>query len=694
MGVMNKLRENTGVILWILVFAFGVIWVLQDSGGLDVVGNLGNNIGSVNGDPITYEEYNQAIDARLQNYQQSTGESMPPQMIDQTRDQVFNQLVDIKLRMQEMDRLGLSVANAEIVEMIQGDNPHQIIHTYFGDGQGNVDRALLQNFIENPDARNDWLQIEDYLRNERLSLKLDRLITATARISNDDVNEELRRKYRKADVRYVSLRYTELPDDSISYDEGDLQNFYDDHRDEFERKRSYSLSYVMRSKAPTAADTTIVFEDLGSMRESFESTSDDSLFLVRNGSERLFTDVYFRPDELDTAIANAVFENVETGSVVGPIISGNQIHLVKVLDVRPPEETAVRASHILFRASEGDDALRAEARQSAVDVLRQIRQGEDFAQMAREFSDDGSAASGGDLNWFGPGRMVKPFEDAAFAARVDQVVGPIETQFGYHLIKVTDRATVEAKLADFALTIRASVETLNRIQEQLDDLQYFSTETDDFIGEAGRRELSIQTVLVESDQTFIPGIGNSRLLTNFLEDADVGDVSAVIELNDQFMVATVDLIQPKGFRPLEEVRTQIEPRLRNELKAAIQFGRLQDGLAQGFDSLAAAVGATERTAEGLSYENMVVAGIGRDPKFVGTALGLEEEETSSVIEGQSAVYVIHITRAEDAGIIPDEERSRVFDQLLQRRQSLIRSQWITSLREEADIVDNRRLFLQ
>ena len=168
MGVMNNLRENTGVILWILVFAFGVIWVLQDSGGLDAVGNLSNNIGTVNGDVITVDEYNQAVDQQVQSYQNQTGESMPPQMLDQARDRVFNQLVDSKLREQEMERLGLDVSDAELIEMIEGADPHPIIKAYFSDGQGGVDRALLQNFISNPEATADWLQIEAYIRSERL----------------------------------------------------------------------------------------------------------------------------------------------------------------------------------------------------------------------------------------------------------------------------------------------------------------------------------------------------------------------------------------------------------------------------------------------------------------------------------------------------------------------------------------------
>ncbi len=694
MGTMNKMRENTKFVLWILVIAFGVIWVLQDSGGLDVIGQVGPDVGSVNGESITYEEYELAIEQQSQNYQNQTGESMPPQMLDQTRDRVFNQLVENKLRMLETERLGLEVTDAELVDMVQRENPHPLIAANFGDGQGNIDRTLLQNFINNPDAAEYWLQIDNILRSDRLREKLDKLIAGTVRISNQDIIAEHVRRNRKVDVRYVAQRFTSLPDDEISYDDGDLRQFYDEHRDEFERKRSYSLSYVTRSKSPTQADSMAILGDLEDLRESFASTEEDSLFLYRNGSERPYTDAYFRPDELDESLSEAVFADAEVGQVVGPIISGNEAHIVKILDVRAPEEQAVRASHILFRAAESNVGARSKALRSAQDARRRAGRGEDFSDLARELSDDGSAGNGGDLGWFGPGRMVKPFEEAAFAATVGRVVGPVETQFGYHLIKVTDRATVEAQIADFSLTLRASVATLTRIQDQLDDLQYFAEETDDFSGEAARRDYTILTIQVEDQQTFMPGIGVSRALMNFLETADVGDVSAVIELDGDFLVAAVDEIQPEGYRPFDEVRAQIEPRLRNELKSRILAERMQSALGTGIDGLAATLGTSVQVAEQLSFSNMVVSGIGRDPIFVGTAFGLEEGETSDVIVGQNAVYVIHVDKAEDAGVLTDEERARLSAQMLAQRQNIVRSQWITSLHDEADIVDDRRLFLQ
>ena len=298
MGMMNKMRESTGVVLWILVFAFGVIWVLQDSGGLDVIGSQGTNVGSVNGDPISFEEYSLAVDQQVQNYQNQTGNTMTVQMLDRTRDQIFNQLVDNKLRTQEMNRIGLEVADEEIVELVQGENPHPIIAFNFGDGTGNVDRALLQNFIENPDARLDWIQIEDYLRNERRRSKLDGLILGSVRVSSGDVDFEYEQRNKSVDVSYVAARFGMISDDEISYDDGDLRAFYNDHRDEFERNRAYTLAYVAISKDPTSGDSAAVFSDIEELRAAFEETEEDSLFLLRNGSERPYADVYFKPNEL------------------------------------------------------------------------------------------------------------------------------------------------------------------------------------------------------------------------------------------------------------------------------------------------------------------------------------------------------------------------------------------------------------
>lgn len=105
---------------------------------------------------------------------------------------------------------------------------------------------------------------------------------------------------------------------------------------------------------------------------------------------------------------------------------------------RQPE--TVRASHILIRVDEkADAATRKKARAEIDGVLKQARSGADFAKLAQQHSQDGSAAQGGDLNYFPRGQMVPAFDQVAFALKPGQISDVVQTQFGYHIIKVTDR---------------------------------------------------------------------------------------------------------------------------------------------------------------------------------------------------------------------------------------------------------------
>lgn len=100
----------------------------------------------------------------------------------------------------------------------------------------------------------------------------------------------------------------------------------------------------------------------------------------------------------------------------------------------------IQASHILLKIDSGDTPeVKEQKRQKLSEIRKQIEDGADFAQMAREYSDCPSKSRGGDLGLFDRGRMVKPFEDAAFQLKVGEVSDIVETQFGLHLIKLTDR---------------------------------------------------------------------------------------------------------------------------------------------------------------------------------------------------------------------------------------------------------------
>ncbi|GAB5521911.1 MAG: peptidyl-prolyl cis-trans isomerase [Rhodothermales bacterium] len=683
MGVMTKMRDQTGVVLWILVIAFGVIFMLQDTQVFDVIGATGQDVIVVDGEPVTVTEYQQAIQQQIQAYQQN-GQEVLPQTEDAIRERVYNSFVDDRLRTKAMDDIGIQVTDDEVYSLVLGETPDPIITAYFSDGQGGVDRALLQNFIDNPEALPQLIQLEDYLRQNRRTQKLNSLINATVRVTPQQVEEEYRRRNLTVNTQYVALRYAAVPDTEIEVTDGDLRSFYNANKDDFARETSYALEYVAIPRLPSAADTASVMDEMERLKERFVTTESDSTFLARYSSERPYSGEFFRRDELDLDVADAVFNNLEVGAVVGPYISGSEVHMTKVIDTRPTEERVIRARHILLRGDSDD------VRDNAADLVRRIRGGEDFATLAAEFGTDGTAQEGGDLGWFGPGRMVKPFEDAAFGAPIGRVIGPVKTDFGFHVIEVTDRATQDVQLADFVLSITPSVTTESDIRERLGDLQYFAEENGDFATEAERAGLTVQTVLAEAEQQFIPGLGRSRTLSNFLTRADAGDVSEVVELDTQFIVAHVTEITPEGFRPFDEVKAELEPRVRLEKKKTIQLEKLRNASGD-LNAMATSVGGSVQSAD-IQFATTAVPGLGREPKFVGTAMGLDAGETSGIIEGENAAYVIQATSVTEPAPITDTDRTSIRQELQNQRQGQVRNQWLQALREDADINDRRRLF--
>jgi len=172
----------------------------------------------------------------------------------------------------------------------------------------------------------------------------------------------------------------------------------------------------------------------------------------------------------------AVSKMVE--SVVAPQIKIEESEVKDFYDKNPDQfqqPESYRASHILIRVDAGaPDAQKKEARAKAEGLLTQVQAGGDFAQLAKDNSQDGSASNGGDLNYFRKGQMVEPFQKAVEALKVGEVSGVVETQFGYHIIKLTDRkpartvtlAEAGPRIGQF-LTMRAQQQKAGEFLQQL-----------------------------------------------------------------------------------------------------------------------------------------------------------------------------------------------------------------------------------
>jgi len=684
---MNRMRENTGVVLWVLVISFGGLWVLQDSGVFDTIGTdpLGKVI-IVNGDPITRDVYSRQLEAQLEQIRRTNNGNVTPQQLELERERAYNALVENSLRERVMDDIGVTVSDAEVRELILGENPHWLIRQNFSDGAGGINRALLQNVIDDPAQRPTVIQIEQFIRLSRREQRFNQLLEATARASDADARHAWVLQQKSADAEFFLLQYADVPDSLVSVTDRDVRRYYSDNQEDYARERLYTIQIASLSRLPASEDTLAIMRELERLQQGLEEAENDSLFLAQSGSEIGWSDNFRSASTLAPEIASSLFEQgdvPQTGDVIGPIIVNGQAQLIKVTDTRPAEDTHVRARHVLLNDKENPAAIR--------DIRRRILAGEDFAAVAAQMSDDpGSGSNGGDLGWFGPGRMVAPFEEAAFGARIGTLVGPVETDFGLHLIEVNHRATVDVQLAQLAYTIDVSVATLNSIQEALEDLAYYADEEGDFVGEASRRNIELQVLQVQDGQTAFPGFGQSFAMEAFLRDSDVGEISPVIELDDVALVVQVVDIEEAGYEPFDTVEPQVRQLALLQKKRDHQVTLLREAYESGgYDGLVDALDITPQIASGVSFQSPIISGLGRDYHFVGIVLGLEAEEDSGVIEGENGTYVVRVTDVFEPVEISDDELNNLKNDLSSEQQTAMLRDWISSLRESAKIEDLR-----
>ena len=167
MGVMTKFRDNTGIILWILIGSFGLLWVVMDVFDPNALMMGPRTLGSVNGEPISYEEYNGRVQYYSNAYSQQTGQSMNSELRAAYESQVWEEIVSAKLLEQKMDELGITVTDDELLDMVYGENPDPLIRQYFQREDGTIDPFMVQNVLSDEQYSQEAIAIELQLRQKR-----------------------------------------------------------------------------------------------------------------------------------------------------------------------------------------------------------------------------------------------------------------------------------------------------------------------------------------------------------------------------------------------------------------------------------------------------------------------------------------------------------------------------------------------
>ena len=343
-------------------------------------------------------------------------------------------------------------------------------------------------------------------------------------------------------------------------------------------------------------------------------------------------------------------------------------------------------------------------------IMDQLNTGSDFGELANIHTEDpGNQVSpdsgrGGNLGWFSRGQMVKPFEDAAFAASAGDIVGPVLSRFGYHIIKVNDQRTTDDKeelnASHILVKINMGPNTRDALKRKSTLFSYDASDpTIGFAAAVDSHQVETKTasnITVGSSALRI--FGPFRNAVRFAYENQLDDVSDPLENDRYFIVARLDSILPEGTRSFEEVEGQIKNSLNQDRRLAAakvlaEQLRVQFDQGSTFQKIKDNNDNVDLVSGDTKLLNRSFNSFGRSNFLVGALLNAYAGDVIgpiSTTRGHGIVKVVDISGIDSSDF--EIKRDVIYKNIHSQRQSESFQNWYQDLLDQAEIVDNRKFY--
>ena len=613
MGLITNMRSRMQVVMWTILVLFVTSMAIGGLvGGASITdifsGRQGNEVGSLNGKPILFEDFNQLVSNEINRMDQQSGRLISDEEREYIRAVVWERLIADLIIQEQIAENKIVVGDEEVLFQMKNNPPPFLQNSDAFQSFGRFDLEKYLDAVLNP-GQIDWKPIEDFMQNIYLpSYKLQQYITNSAAISSSDVLEDYKKRFLdyKIEVLHVTEKaidqdfYNGLLTDRPSDDE--LRNIYNENISEYDQPELRYLKYVK-----------------------------------------------------------------------WPIISN------------------------------ATDSLRVKL--EAEDLIFRLNDGEDFALLANTYTQDPSNSAdpqnlkGGDLGWFNKGQLLPEFEIASFEAEKGSIVGPILTQYGYHIIKVNDKRTVESNeqvnASHILLTIQPGRGTENELKDIASIFALEATEFGFFVL-ADSLGLEIQDSNgLRKESIFVDNFGVGRSAVNFAFNNVEGSTSDAIKNDNFYGVFFLDKVDKETVISFEDAKEDLKNEFLSEFKKN-HIKTLAESIKddnQGEMNLSEIYQENENL-EYVAETNSALIGsfesIGKSNFIVGALADAKEGDILGplpTLRGQAFLRVIDISDVVMSDF--EEKKDSIKFSLLIDRQNAIWGNWLQALRDNADLEDYR-----
>jgi peptidyl-prolyl cis-trans isomerase D len=598
--------------------------------GTDVSGTPGAGVvAKVDGEDITTQEVRETARGMLQQQGAQLGANASL-LLPFFAQRAADQLVDRQALVAEAQHLGLKATPQEIKDELQHGRYSEI----FFPGGNFIGQAEYEGLLQQHSLTS--AAFESNVGKEILISKLQALITGSASVSDAAIRQEFDKQNTKVKFEYAVLKQDDIKKGLHPTTE-ELQAFYDSHQ------KTYANSVPEKRKVKYAVI------DLAKIESGVQLTHDDLLSYYNQHRDQY----------------------------------------------RVPEQAKV--SHILIKTplpgpdGKVDEKGVAEAQRRAEDILKQLRAGAKFEDLAKKYSEDpGSAKEGGSLGWIGKGRTVPEFEKAAFSQPKGQIGDLVKSSYGFHIIRVDDRQDAHMKTLD---EVKDQIEPIIKQQKAQ---QFAQKQAEDLLQQAKKQGLdpaaAAKVVAVVTSDFFsrkdiVPGLGPSPQFMDAVFTTAEKSPPELAATSQGFAVFDLLAVKPQSTPTFEEIRSRVEEEFKNERSSILLSQKTQElsdraKSAHDLKKAAKELGAELKTSELVAPDGQV-PDVGSMTGQAAVAFSMKPGDISGPINSGGNGVVIAVTEVQP----PSEadfaaKRDQIRDTLLQNKEQELFGLFVTNLRDQ------------
>tara|TARA_R110002049_G_scaffold113927_4_gene264771 strand:+ start:288 stop:2435 length:2148 start_codon:yes stop_codon:yes gene_type:complete len=710
MAVLNKIRQRSLILILVIalaLFSFVIGDLFKNSDAL--TGGSQDVVATINGTDINRTEFQQ----KVKSYQDRSGGR---QTSTQAMNAIYNQELRNIVQQTEFDELGLSVEKDEMRDLLKNSFSS---YPEFQDENGNFDVNRLNAFISNLKDLNgeaaplgnfmvnydSWTNNEQTIAANAIQQTYYNLIKAGVSTTISEAEDDYFGDAKTVDIRYVQLPYTTIADSLVAVSKSEISAYMKKHEDEYKVDASREVVFVEFKEEASKADEDKIKADLLALKSDkteynesskntetipgFDSATDVEEF-VNSNSDIKYDDRFLRAAQLP-AVAKDTLVKLSVGDYYGPYKDGEYYKLSKIVETKQMADS-VKVRHILIpnvggtRADASVTKTPEQAKATADSILAQIKSGTKFLDLLELSSDKVSNEKDGEIEFDYNAGMAPEFKAFAF----DNKEGDVEvvgTSFGYHVIEILEQKSFSktVKVATLADKIEPSDQTLQDVFNKMSKFE-IAAKDGDFNELAKERELTVKPITFKELDENIPGLGSQREVVRwaFDDDTDTGDFKNFAVSNFGFIVAKLVEKKEKGLMSTEDASITALPEIRKEKKAKLIREKITGTT---LADIAKNQGQSTKSAAAITIKNTTLSGAGAEPKVVGAAFGLAQGAVSKPIDGEKGVYVIEVTKVNEATKL--DNYTAIMNRLNSERRNAVQSKVFSALEKAAEIEDNR-----